>query len=186
MSTTVIFDNGDVAVQNTLSAAGLRVSGVANAAVLGTDGNGNIQASGATGAGNVVLSTSPTISKATLNGGVTIQGASTQTGKATLNGGAYITSIAAGVNTRNSSATLDSTAKWWVYTGGAGSTFKFPPVIRTAGSEFVIYNRGSGALKIAATGADKLYSNGAALPEVTLTAGASITAVDDGAYWLIK
>lgn len=71
-----------------------------------------------------------------------------------------------------------------VYTGAGGDTFTLPAVAGNAGLSFVIKNRGSGALSVASNAGSQIYDT-SAQAAINVAAGASVTVINDGTYYLV-
>lgn len=65
---------------------------------------------------------------------------------------------------------------------GAGGAWTMPPIAGTTGLEFVIKNRGTGALDLVRAGADQIF-NGSATNLVTLAVGDGCIIWNDGSFW---
>lgn len=84
----------------------------------------------------------------------------------------------------DATAALSVTREFGLYVNtGAATTWTLPAVASNLGVEFTIKNRGTGAITLQRAGADNLYDT-AAVTSVSIAAGASVTVVNDGTYWL--
>lgn len=105
------------------------------------------------------------------------------------NGGAWEVFFASAVNyqaVKTSSAatlTLARDASMYVNTGAA-ATWTLPTLANNTGLTYKIKNRGSGAITLQRAGTDQLYDT-AAQTSISIAAGATVTIINDGAYWLV-
>jgi hypothetical protein len=84
----------------------------------------------------------------------------------------------------SSAATLTLARDAAVYVNtGAAATWTLPALANNAGLTYKIKNRGTGAVTLQCAGADQLYDT-AAQTSISIAAGATVTVVNDGSYWL--
>lgn len=98
---------------------------------------------------------------------------------------AWSPSITQSVITSNA-ATLTMARDGSVYVGTATSgtpTWTLPTLANNTGLTYRIKNRGSVPLVIQRAGSDQLYDT-AAVNSVSIAAGASVTIINDGTYWI--
>jgi hypothetical protein len=84
----------------------------------------------------------------------------------------------------SSAATLTLARDASVYVNtGAATTWTLPALANNTGLTYRIKNRGTGAITLQRAGTDQLYDT-AAVTSITIAAGASVTIINDGSYWL--
>lgn len=88
------------------------------------------------------------------------------------------------VNNQAGGYTITSSDYYVGYTGAGGQTFTLPAVASNVNRVFVIKNRGTGNLTLAAGGSDQLFSTTNASSFV-LVPGVAATVICDGTYWVI-
>lgn len=80
--------------------------------------------------------------------------------------------------------TLDPYPQLNVFTGSSTVTWTLPTVTGMIGLEIRVKNRGSAALTISRAGSNQIYTT-SAVSTVSVAAGASLTLVCDGTYWVV-
>lgn len=87
--------------------------------------------------------------------------------------------------TRSSAATLtlNRQASLWVHTG-TGATWTLPFSTENSGMEYLIKNRGSGAITLNPPGSDRIYTT-ADQTSINIAAGAAAALVSDNQKWCL-
>lgn len=84
------------------------------------------------------------------------------------------------------SATLDTTASTWVFSGSSPTTWSLPTI--AAGNTDTIYhikNRGSATITLQVTGGGTTIYNTSAVTSISITAGQGCIVASDGTFWNI-
>lgn len=72
----------------------------------------------------------------------------------------------------------------YVFTGSSAATWTLPVVANNAGITLLLVNRGTAAVTVQRAGTDNIYAF-SAVTSINLPAGADVTLVCDGTYWVL-
>lgn len=83
-------------------------------------------------------------------------------------------------------ATLDTTASVWVFSGSSATTWSLPTIAAgNTDTAYFIKNRGSASITLQVTGGGTTLYNTVAATSVTITAGQGCEVISDGIFWLV-
>lgn len=85
---------------------------------------------------------------------------------------------------KSGSYTIDTSDYLILYTGAGGGTFTLPAVSGNTGRVFVVKNRGTGALTVARSGSDEIFTT-TNVSSFSLAVGLGATFICDGTYWVV-
>jgi hypothetical protein len=87
--------------------------------------------------------------------------------------------------TSASTITYDVANYWYVH-NGTTCTATLPPVAGNDRVDFVVFNRGSGAVTLQRAGSDNLYTTSGTATSTTIAAGSWACVYCDGTYWCVR